>query len=761
MCLRLAVGTWRPVAVGGLPMTQPQARVATRFHSVPAITLALAAFTASACLFAIELFAGKRLLPIFGGAPAVWVTCLAFFQVLLVTAYAFAHRLTRASPRGQIITVASLFVTAIIATAALDRARIFESPPDDVPLSVAVLVALAAFVGPAFFTVATLSPIYGHWASLAGCRRGRQSSSPAIDAYALYAAGNAGSFMVLLLYPLVLEPAWGLRLQAAAVATLFGAVAVLSLAAGWQLLPTEQTSAEAPAEVLAVRSVWLRWAAIAAIPASWLSSVTTHATVEIAPLPLLWVVPLAVYIGSFVLVFSRYGRSLRRYEPEALRAALLLVTVLVGCGVEQPVPFVITAHVAAFFVVCVGLHGMLFDERPQPNELTKFYLALACGGAFGGLFNGLVAPLVCDAHHEFPLVIAATATVIPNLPVPPTVRTMGMYGVGWLAVLAVALLSGWLPSTATNCLWLVAVAGATLFWARGPWRGIAVAVSLLAAFYLAESQAGVIHRTRTFFGVLRVTTSDNGPSRTLRHGNIAHGEQLVSEDLARRAIPLMYYHPSGPLGSVFATLDGAGRLRNVGVAGLGIGSIAAYAKPGQRFTFFEIDPEIVRIASDPCWFTHLADCQGEFGIVIDDARLAIARQPDHTFDLLVIDVFTGDAVPTHLLTREAIALYGRKVVADGAIALHISNRYLDFVPLVESLALAEGWMALDGHDADPAPGVARAGSHWTVLSRSLSVIKAIHANPTSDSWRWVPLGGPPRMAPWTDDWAPVTTCLRR
>jgi SAM-dependent methyltransferase len=312
----------------------------------------------------------------------------------------------------------------------------------------------------------------------------------------------------------------------------------------------------------------------------------------------------------------------------------------------------------------------------------------------------------------------------------------------WLAVLAI----------------LLAIVLVTL--RRGE-RGLAVAAVLGATFVLGEAAQHVIHRSRTFFGVLRVCEAANGSWRKLVHGGITHGVQPVSDDPEQRRIPLSYYAEAGPLGSVFRGLERVRPIGRVGVAGLGIGTVAAYAEPGQQFVFFEIDPEVVRIARRPDWFTFLADCRGDVRVVVDDARLALAREPDSSFDLLVIDAFTGDSVPTHLLTREALALYGRTLAPDGVVAFHVSNKYLDFVPIVERLAADGGWLALRGLDGDVPAELARSPSEWIALSRALEVVRAIDAARTSDRWRWQPCVEPPAGRPWTDDHTAVAEAVRR
>jgi spermidine synthase len=500
---------------------------------------------------------------------------------------------------------------------------------------------------------------------------------------------------------------------------------------------------------------------LAGVPASWLAAVTTRATVEVAPMPLLWIVPLAIYLASFVVVFSPVGRCLRSLEGPALLGAACLTTWLVAADVDEPIGWVLTAHFLAFGVACIAIHGRLVDEQPAPERLSTFYLALATGGAAGGLWNALVAPAVFDAHHEFPLAIAAASGLAPAVfRWRPHQRLTAVAAVA--ALIAGCLLAApWITLPRTGWLILLAVAVAALAATlAGVERALALFALALATFLVGEASRNVVRRERTFFGVLRVCESPNGPSRVLMHGGIRHGVQLLADDPERRRIPLAYYHEAGPLGSVFAGLDAVGRRGRVGVAGLGVGTVASYARPGDEFVFFEIDPAVARLAADTRWFTFLADCRGATRVVVDDARRALERETDGGLDLLVIDAFTGDSVPTHLLTREAFALYGRKLTAEGVLALHVSNKYLDFVPMVEAVAADGGWMGLVGRDVEVGADAARIPSEWIALSRSLDAVKAIYSRPTSDQWKWRPCAETTTRTPWTDDRTAVIEALR-
>ncbi len=710
----------------------------------------------------MELLAGKVLLPLFGGAPSVWISCLAFFQAALVAASLHADRLIRRrGPRFQLAVQAAVFATAAAAApAGLALAAHWARPEAAVPLTLLVLATLAAGVGPVFFAVATLSPLYGHWRSLWPDARAAGAGSHA--AYGLYAAGNAGSFAMLATYSTLLEPLAGISQQIDLAARLFLAVALLTLAVGGvtiRFTGQPSTAAALPETAVGWRQ-WLAWAALAAVPASWLASVTTYATVEVAPIPLLWVVPLAVYLASFVLVFSALGRRLSRFQGPALLVATGLAAWLVAADCSGPVGLVLSAHLAAFGVGCLCIHGILLDRRPATAELSSFYLALAVGGACGGLFNAIAAPLVFDAHHEFPLAIAAAAGLAPAV-ITCRWSTRLLAACAIVATLVGVLAAApWivLPRTGWLVLLALAVTVATVTLADGE-RALALCGLMLGTFFVGETAHQVLSRERTFFGVLRVCASPNGPSHVLMHGGIRHGIQLLADDPERRRIPLAYYNEAGPLGSVFAGLDALGRRGRVGVAGLGIGTLASYARPGDDFVFYEIDPAVARVAADTRWFTFLADCQGTARVVVDDARRALEREPDSSLDLLVIDAFTGDSVPTHLLTREAFVIYSRKLRPGGALALHVSNKYLDFVPVVEAVAAAGGWMGVYARDVDVGPEAARLPSEWIALSRALDTVQAIYSRPTSDRWTWRLCTESPTAVPWTDDRTAVIEAL--
>jgi len=688
-------------------------------HRIAVLLAAVAAACGSAALFLGELYAGKSLLPRFGGAPDTWVVCLAFFQGALVVAYGCTDMLVRrSSVRTQLIVQTTLLALAAVMLATGSPASRSADAMTGFSIvgrpGLAVVGDLVMGIGVPFFALATLGPLLAHWRSHLG-------AADELAAYRLSVAANAGSALVLILYPFAIETIAGLGQQREVLLRLVLVTMFVAATCGAYLAGTAAGDCRRPEgpRVMPQAKTMLRWMLLAAIPASWLASVTAHATVEVAPIPLLWILPLAIYLGSLAFVFGPGGRSLARYEPWILGGSVVTTVSLLGGNVVDPPAVVLTLYLLAFFGACVALHGRLFDERPPVEDLTTFYLALAAGGACGGIFNAAIAPVVFNSRHEFPLAVIAAACLVPRLAFQrPSAR-------------------------ATSLLACV---------------GLVLGGLLVAGYLAADRVHGVIHRERSFFGVLEVCNDQNGRARTLRHGNIIHGVQLLDDRPDTRRIALAYYHANGPLGSVVASMRVTGGCRRVGVAGLGIGSIAAFAEKGDDYTFFEIDPAVARIARDPRWFTLLHTAPAAVRVVLDDARLALNREPTDVFDLLVIDAFTGDSVPTHLLTREALASYGRTVAPDGCIAFHVTNRYLDLVPIVAALAADAGWVGLVGRDGQGSRDRARFPSCWMVLGRDERRIEHIYAHPTADDWQWAVVLGNPRDV-WTDDRSPLAEAL--
>jgi len=668
---------------------------------LPAL-FALTLFVSAALLFVVQPMAGKVLLPLAGGTPAVWNTCLVFFQAALLLGYLYAHRLTAAPPRRQVglhLAVAALAIAAVV---------LLRPDPEWVPADsdypvFGLAAFLAALVGVPFLVLSATAPLLQRWFATTGHRS-------AADPYFLYAASNAGSLLGLLGYPFLVEPWLSLGEQrtawAVGFAILVGLMAVCGVAI-WRAGSVSDRRNEVQEDLrsltLPARRV-LKWVALAALPSSLLMGVTTHLTTDVAPVPLLWVVPLALYLLSFVIVFARWPETARRLIGRVAPALLVFLVVALLTAATEPITLVAGIHLAAFFGVALLCHGELAHDRPARDHLTTFYLAMSAGGVLGGLFNALIAPLAFSRLGlvEYPLAILLAGLVRPvsgGSLTPLRVKTWDVMLVLTFGVVAAGLalcvpLFVPLPSDpdSPDSLMIRLVRGGLMYGlpaviafalVRSPARFAACLAALLFAGQLDAGPHGeTLLTTRNFFGTLRVTRSADGNFIRLVHGTTQHGQQRTDETGPPR--PMMYYHQNGPVGRLFAKLPPE-RKQRVGLVGLGCGAMAAYAEPGQEWTFYEIDPAVVRIASDPAYFTFLSECKAPPRLVLGDARRKLADEPDGHFDLIVLDAFSSDAIPVHLLTKEAFALYARKLTPGGVMAFHLSNRYLDLPPMVARL----------------------------------------------------------------------------
>ncbi|HET6574392.1 MAG TPA: fused MFS/spermidine synthase [Fimbriiglobus sp.] len=731
---------------------------------LPAL-FALTLFLSAALLFVVQPMAGKVLLPLAGGTPAVWNTCLVFFQTALLFGYLYAHRLTAAPTRRQVGLHLAVAALAIVAVLTLRPDPDWVPADSDYPVF-GLAAFLAALVGVPFFVLSATAPLLQRWFAATGHRS-------AADPYFLYAASNAGSLLGLLGYPFLVEPWLPLGEQrwlwAVGFAGLVGLMALCGVLVG--RAPVVQSAPKPDdggrrASLLRI----LKWVALAALPSSLLMGVTTHLTTDVAPVPLLWVVPLALYLLSFVVVFARWPEIARRLIGRVAPALLVFLVVALLTAATEPITLIAGVHLAAFFGVALLCHGELAHDRPGRDHLTAFYLALSAGGVLGGLFNALLAPVLFShlGLIEYPLAIVLAGLVRPmrgGSLAPLRVQSWDVMLVLTFGVAAAALalcvpLFVPLPADpdSPDALMIRLVRGGLMYGlpavvafalVRSPARFAACLAMLLFAGQLDPGPHGeTLLTTRNFFGTLRVTRSADGKFIRLVHGTTQHGQQRTDETGPPR--PMMYYHQNGPVGRLFAKLPPE-RTRRVGLVGLGCGAMAAYAGPGQEWTFYEIDPAVVRIASDPKYFTFLAKCKVSPRIVLGDARRKLAEEPDGHFDLIVLDAFSSDAIPVHLLTKEAFALYAKKLASGGVLAFHLSNRYLDLPPLVARL----------GADHDPPFSIkvdrdipsdrdredGKFPSVWAVLARDPADLGAVAKDP---HWQTEPVRPGPL---WRDDFS--------
>jgi len=646
--------------------------------------LLLALFTATlfvgACLlFLVQPMVSKMLLPHLGGSPSVWNTCMVFFQAVLLLGYAYAHwlatrfgGLAQAAIHAGVLGAAALFLPFDLAT---------QVPPADNSPVPWLIARLAMTIGPPFFAIAATAPLLQRWFSSTG-------HPDAADPYFLYAASNAGSLLALLAYPLLVEQALPLPQQSRWWSLgLF--VLSVGIAACWtgyrshsHIEPpwSRSVAAAAPRPSTSER---LRWIVYAFVPSSLLLAVTAYITTDLASAPLFWVIPLALYLASFIIAFSR-----RPFLPHALmlrlQPFLLIPVVILSVGIHSV--WLLLLHLACFFVIALVCHGELARSRPDARDLTEFYLWISLGGVLGGLFDALVAPLLFPDIWEYPLMLVAACAMRPagsggkagwraDL-IQPALLLIGL-----LALLLIGDLSVWLvfATSALSALLLVK-------FSERRWRfAFGAAACLLFGQLLSDGET--LATARSFFGVNRVRVLEHGAVRALQHGTTVHGVELTRAGGERT--PAGYYSPEGPFGRFFAAVGGRD-VRRVGVLGLGTGGLGCYARPGQSWTFHEIDSEVERLARDTRFFHFMEVCGNHPRVVLGDGRLTLREVPDHSYDLIMLDAFSSDSIPVHLMTREALALYHRKLAPGGVIVFHISNRYLDLAPVVTALAQDAG-----------------------------------------------------------------------
>ncbi len=747
---------------------------------------AITLFWSAALLFWVEPMVGKLVLPQLGGAPAVWNTCMVFFQAMLLAGYAAAHWMSgHLTVRVQRATHLALLLIAIV-TLPVKLNESAAAPWQGWPTTW-LLLQLLVNVGPVFFVLALTTPLLQRWFAAS-------APADARDPYFLYAASNLGSFAALLGYPLLIELNLPLREQAWLWAAAFLVMPVLVLACGVKStcagdlrspsLPTAtEPSGNCKPPTLSRR---LHWAVCAAVPSSLLLGVTTYITTDIASMPLLWVLPLALYLLTFVFVFARRQLFSARVLSRALPIGALALAYQMCAGLSEPAWLVLGIHLVVFFIAAMVCHARLAADRPEPERLTEFYLWMSLGGVLGGLFNTLLAPLLFNSVVEYPLALMAACWLREPFHRPAasgeqraddgktpkqnavaaSARGRGpdvLWPIG-LAVLT-GLLAALLPPTKllapqTQSLVIFGLPLLLCFLLVDSPRRFALGLGalFLGGAFFTGGFGKTLHVERNFFGVTRVTLSPNGDARQIVHGRTIHGRQFL--DPARAAEPLTFYHREGPLGDVFKVFGaGSQEPRNIGVVGLGAGSMAAYARTGERWTFYDIDPSVLRIAQDTNFFTYLARSAAETRLVEGDARLRLREATDSGYDLLVLDAFSSDAIPVHLITREAVELYLRKLAPGGMLAFHISNRYLDLEPVLANLAADLGLVALGCDDLSLMESEFASGreqSHWVVMARTADGLAGFQRRT-----RWSPLEGNLRVGVWTDDFSSPLRVIQR
>lgn len=716
---------------------------------------ALALFASAFLAFWIQPLFAKLVLPRYGGAPAVWTTASLFFQVVLLAGYTYAHVLARLPLKTQ-LALHVILVTAALVALPINVAAI---EPDAAAPVLSLLAVLAVSLGIPFFALAATAPLLQQWFSRTGHRH-------ADDPYFLYSASNAGSLIALIGYPFALEPLLGLRQQTLAWSVGCAVFAALLVACGagvWRQRRIQVSGSHPPYSATSIDAVQdtptrrtrLWWFLLAFAPSSLMLGVTQHITSEIAAAPLLWLVPLMIYVLTFIIAFARRqrvpARAIDRIQPLAV-ILLLLVWPL------NDVKSVLLVHLTVFAVTAMMCHAELARMRPTVRHLTSFYLWLSIGGAAGGAFNALVAPVVFDSVLEYPLALALACA----LRTAPGARRSWMDLVPaavLAAAFAILFAAGVRPFAHTG--WAIVlylqVVGVTLYiiTPRPLQFALAVLVVLFAA-PIIHSGERVLERHRSFFGVHSVLRDETGGFNVLMHGITIHGAQYL--DPAKRTKPTTYFHEDSPIGQVLSVLGRNGSLNRVAVIGMGTGTLACHRAPDRKWTFFEIDPVVVQLAQDRRHFTFLSECAPDARIVTGDGRLTFAREPVGAYDLIVIDTFSSDAIPAHMITREALALYLGRLRPNGIVAFHITNQYLDLVPVLARLAADAGVAALmpgPRLDIQLDERLAALPSSWVAMARDPARFAQLAAEEN-----WGPLPKAPSARVWTDDFSNVLGALK-
>lgn len=656
-----------------------------------------AIFTSALLLFSVQPLFTKMVLPRLGGSPAVWSVAMVFFQSLLLAGYAYAHYLMRLRNRMLPVAIHLALLVVALLTLPLSISDGWGTPPTS-GYAFWLLGLFTVSIGLPFFALAANNPLLQAWFVRTGHPNGP-------DPYFLYASSNIGSFLALLSYPVLLEPIFTLRTQNLIWTGGYGLLIVLIAACGVLLLRSPAfalatpgaTDADAPAPSWMLRA---RWIFLAAVPSGLLIAVTAHISTDVAAAPLLWVLPLSLYLLTWVLVFQ--SRPLLRHwlmlllQPPAIAG----VVVLLAIGGEQNLLLTLGGHQLCFFIIAMACHGELAHTRPSARYLTGFYVALSFGGMVGGLFAGLIAPFVFSWIAEYPILLALAVLCRPT----GQDRFPGWSRWYWpfLAVVAVIALApafsggkifDFIDSNRVIFIADVAVLALIAAWAlrANRWKVAATVVLALAMLRAYPSDDGRVETVRSFFGVHKIVVTPNGQYHVLMHGTTIHGaEKFLNDDgtpVTGRPEPISYYYKDGGIGQAISAVRArkGGPIR-VAVIGLGSGSLTCASQPGETWKFFEIDQSMVDTARDPKYFTYVRNCEPDLKPVIGDARLTFTQEPAGVYDLIVVDAYSSDAIPIHLATAEAMEIYKEKLAPQGAVVMHVSNRHLELASVVVGIA---------------------------------------------------------------------------
>lgn len=737
------------------------------FTHLPPLLFSATLFTSAGLLFWIQPLIGKTLLPLWGGVPAVWNTCLLFFQGMLLVGYLYALASSRWLNLPVQIAVHLILLIGIAIYIWLSPVQgTVSTSLQHLSPAVSVLGTLLVTVGLPFFIISASNPLLQSWFS-------KSQHLLAVDPYFLFAASNAGSLIALVAFPLVLEPSLGLseqhrlwRVGFVVLVTLICVIGFLGLKPPPPTVSLLQTHYENSTNVTVLRR--LRWLALAFVPSSLMLGVTTYITTDVAAVPLLWVIPLALYLLTFVLAFTKKQFASATLVTRVMLVAALIVTLILASGATEPAWALIFANLGFLFVAGLACHKQLANDRPSTTHLAEYYLWIAFGGALGSFFNVFVAPTLFNSVLEYPLAIVLACMLQASEPrltdSNDEQRGVRRKYLDLLYPLALYVLTVGLAilvaysrfNSPTFRLIIVLVFPLMIvnhFFRKRPVRfALGLCAVMLGSIHLTGNAGHTIHVDRNFFGTIRVTTESMGIN-TLYSGNTIHGRQFVEQ--SRRCEPLSYHHEHGPLGQVMAVFNAAPENQRVAVIGLGVGAMTAYSRADQEWTFFEINPDVITLASTSQHFTYLQNCaRGSVRVVEGDARLKLQTSAGGAYGLIVLDAFSSDAIPVHLLTQQALDLYLSKLAEGGILAFHISSRTLDLKPILADLAESRKLICISFDDLEPGSLEGKDPSQWVVMARSEAEISNLSIN---TQWKRLEATG---SRVWSDDFSNIVRAIR-
>jgi hypothetical protein len=742
-------------------------RAAVSRNRLILVVYTAAIFTSALLLFSVQPLFTKMVLPRLGGSPAVWSVAMVFFQSLLLGGYLYAHFLMQIRNRKIVVAVHCVLLVIALLTLPLSIAGGWGTPPQS-GYAFWLLGLFAVSIGLPFFALAANNPLLQAWFVRTG-----HPSGP--DPYFLYASSNIGSFLALLSYPVLLEPMFTLRTQNLIWTGGYGLLILLIVSCGVLLLRSPANAAveakaddsDEPAPAWMVRA---RWIFLAAVPSGLLIAVTAHISTDVAAAPLLWVLPLSLYLLTWVLVFQSRPLLPHKWmlmlQPLAIAGVILLLAV----GGEQNLLLTLGGHQLCFFIIAMACHGELARTRPAARYLTGFYVALSFGGMVGGLFAGLIAPFTFSWIAEYPILVALAVLCRP-----PREEFWPRWSRWYWPVLAVVAIALIAPSYTTGKVftWMddqrVYVVGAVAIAAMilaillkvNRFKLAAVVILALVLIRVYPSDDGRVETVRSFFGVHKIVVTPHGQYHVLMHGTTIHGAEKVLNDdgtpVAGRPEPISYYHKDGGIGqAITAIRERKGGPIKVAVIGLGAGTLTCASQPGEDWKFFEIDQSMVDTARDPKYFTFIQNCEPDLKPVMGDARLTFAREPDGVYDLIIVDAYSSDAIPIHLATEEAMEIYKDKLAPQGAVVMHVSNRHLELASVVVGIADAndlKSWVYSEDSNRD--------NEYIFATSVVVSAREEADVGKLASSDVWALTEAEDHQRVWTDDYSNVLGAVWR